>query len=72
MARELGLGSTPWSPLKSGALSGKYTRQNAGRAKADRSVFLESHLNEKTFTVVEALEGIAKEHDTSVASVALA
>ena len=27
MARELGLGITPWSPLKSGALSGKYTRE---------------------------------------------
>ena len=26
MAREFGLGITPWSPLKSGALSGKYTR----------------------------------------------
>ena len=30
MARELGLGITPWSPLKSGALSGKYTRANVG------------------------------------------
>ena len=30
MARELGLGVTPWSPLKSGVLSGKYTRENAG------------------------------------------
>src|SRR5437868_8212269 len=40
MARELGLGITPWSPLKSGALSGKYTRQNAGQTKADRSALL--------------------------------
>jgi aryl-alcohol dehydrogenase-like predicted oxidoreductase len=29
MARELGLGVTPWSPLKSGLLSGKYTRTSA-------------------------------------------
>ena len=29
MARELGLGVTPWSPLKSGLLSGKYTRASA-------------------------------------------
>src|SRR5260370_30071934 len=37
MAQELGLGVTPWSPLHSGALSGKYTRQNARRtAQADR------------------------------------
>src|SRR6202790_45650 len=33
-ARELGLGVTPWSPLKSGALSGKYTRENAGKQPA--------------------------------------
>src|SRR5499427_9981848 len=33
MALDLGLGSTPWSPLKSGALSGKYTRQNAAEQK---------------------------------------
>src|SRR5262249_49770457 len=37
MAQELGLGITPWSPLKSGALSGKHTRANAGQSKsADR------------------------------------
>ena len=30
MARELGLGVTPWSPLRGGVLSGKYTRANAG------------------------------------------
>ena len=41
MARELGLGITPWSPLKSGALSGKYTRATVGQVKADRGVFLE-------------------------------
>jgi aryl-alcohol dehydrogenase-like predicted oxidoreductase len=72
MARELGLGITPWSPLKSGALSGKYTRKNAGQLKADRGVFIDSFLNEKTYTVVDALEAIAKERDTTVARVALA
>src|SRR5207237_10673641 len=36
MAIEMGLGVTPWSPLKSGVLSGKYTRDNAATAKADR------------------------------------
>jgi aryl-alcohol dehydrogenase-like predicted oxidoreductase len=30
MALELGLGVTPWSPLKSGVLSGKYTRDKHG------------------------------------------
>ena len=36
MARELGLGVTPWSPLRGGVLSGKYTRENASTVKADR------------------------------------
>ncbi len=72
MAREFGLGITPWSPLKSGALSGKYTRANAGQIKGDRGVFLDSYLNERTYTVVEALEAIARAHESTVARVALA
>ena len=72
MAREFGLGITPWSPLKSGALSGKYTRSNAGEYKADRGALIEGFLNEKTYAVVDELEIIAKAHETNVASVALA
>src|ERR1700724_2067575 len=33
MAHELGLGITPWSPLKHGLLSGKYTRATAADAQ---------------------------------------
>lgn len=72
MARELGLGVTPWSPLKSGALSGKYTRQNHGEAKRDRGLFLEPHLNEKTYALIDELAAIAQARDTTVARVALA
>jgi aryl-alcohol dehydrogenase-like predicted oxidoreductase len=72
MALEFGLGITPWSPLKSGALSGKYTRKNAGQVKGDRGVFLEYALNDKTYAIVDELEVIAKAHDTTVAGVALA
>jgi aryl-alcohol dehydrogenase-like predicted oxidoreductase len=72
MARELGLGITPWSPLKSGALSGKYTRANAGQVKGDRSAFLASSLNERTYTIIDELEAIAKAHDSTAARVALA
>ena len=72
MARELGLGITPWSPLKSGALSGKYRRENAGDIKKDRAMFIDSHLNEKTYSVVDELDAIAKAHDSTVARVALA
>jgi aryl-alcohol dehydrogenase-like predicted oxidoreductase len=72
MARELGLGVTPWSPLKSGALSGKYTRKNAGQVKADRGFFLLPFINEKTYTIVDELEVIARAHDSTPARVALA
>ena len=72
MALELGLGITPWSPLKSGALSGKYRRDNAGDIKADRGVMVDSTLNEKTYAVIDELSAIAAAHDSTVARVALA
>ena len=72
MASEFGLGITPWSPLRGGVLSGKYTRRNDGEHKADRGALVDSFLNEKTYAIVDELEIIAKAHETSVASVALA
>src|SRR5262245_1487888 len=71
MARELGLGITPWSPLKSGALSGKYTRATAGKVAGDRA-FIEGFLGETTYRLVDELEVVAKAHDSTVARVALA
>lgn len=71
MALELGLGITPWSPLKSGALSGKYTRRNAGQAPAGRE-FAQAFLGERTYAVVDELEAIARAHDSTPARVALA
>jgi aryl-alcohol dehydrogenase-like predicted oxidoreductase len=72
MALEFGLGITPWSPLKSGALSGKYTRKNAGQLKADRGVFIDSVLNEKTYALVDELEATAAAHGSTPARIALA
>ena len=72
MALELGLGITPWSPLKSGALSGKYTRDNAGQVKADRGFFADAFVSEKTYAIVDELSSIAKAHESTVAGVALA
>lgn len=72
MAREMGLGITPWSPLKSGALSGKYTRENAGKVQGDRGGWVMSALGEKTYAIVDALVAIAKENGTTPARVALA
>jgi aryl-alcohol dehydrogenase-like predicted oxidoreductase len=71
MARELGLGVTPWSPLKSGLLSGKYKRDTP-KSKDGRGAFMGHLLNERTFALIDELEKIAKAHDSTVARVALA
>ena len=72
MAHEFELGVTPWSPLRGGALSGKYTRANAATQKADRGDRVMSFLNERTFTIVDVLERIGQELQVSPAAVALA
>ncbi|HEX8435428.1 aldo/keto reductase [Archangium sp.] len=71
-AQELGLGVTPWSPLKSGVLSGKYTRENAGKVKANRGAWVESSLNERAYTIIDVLQRVAKELGNTPAHVALA
>src|SRR5246127_3907232 len=72
MARELGLGITPWSPLKSGVLSGKYTRRNARQGKADRGAIADTYLTDKTYALLDELDAIAKAHESTVARIALA
>jgi aryl-alcohol dehydrogenase-like predicted oxidoreductase len=69
-ALELGLGITPWSPLKGGVLSGKYTRQNVGQKSSERGFI--PQLGEKEHAIVDELARIAREIDTTPARVALA
>ncbi len=38
MAQEMGLGLTPWSPLKRGLLTGKYTRENKSLKQCERHI----------------------------------
>ena len=72
MALEMGLGVTPWSPLKSGVLSGKYTRENAATVKADRGERVTQNLGEKVYAIIDELIAIGKDLKASPASVALA
>ena len=72
MARELGLGITPWSPLRGGVLSGKYTRANAAQAKPDRGDRVTSFLTERNLAIIDEVIRIAGELNASPASVALA
>jgi aryl-alcohol dehydrogenase-like predicted oxidoreductase len=72
MARELGLGVTPWGPLRGGALSGKYTRGNAGQVKADRGARVTNYLNEPTYRIVDELVRMGREVGATPAAVAVA
>jgi aryl-alcohol dehydrogenase-like predicted oxidoreductase len=58
MAIEMGLGVTPWSPLKSGVLSGKYTRENAAAVKPDRGERVTQNLGEKVYAIIDELIAI--------------
>ncbi len=74
MAQALGLGVTPWSPLKSGLLSGKYTRTNQGQVSGSRGevMGMVSLLDEKAFTILDRLTELAQTHQTTSAAIALA
>jgi aryl-alcohol dehydrogenase-like predicted oxidoreductase len=71
MGIELGMGVTPWSPLRGGVLSGKHTRDNAGKPGVTRRASTANYLNEKTFLLLDELAHVARALDTSVARVAL-
>ena len=73
MALELGLGVTPWSPLKGGLLSGKYNRFNNGNVSGSRMEARggDVSLTEKQLTIIDKLEEISNAHNTTPAAIAL-
>jgi aryl-alcohol dehydrogenase-like predicted oxidoreductase len=71
-AAEFGLGVTPWSPLRGGALTGKFTRANASTVKSDRGDHVTSRLTEKDYDIIDALIAVAAELEVSPAAVAVA
>ncbi len=72
MARELGLGVTPYGALASGVLSGKYTRANAAQAQPRRGEMVTGALTENTFRLLDLLSDVAREMGTTPARVAVA
>lgn len=72
MALEMGLGITPWSPLKSGVLSGKYQRDQHGRHEAGRGAWATSALGDRAYDIIEELARIAKELNSTPSRVAIA
>jgi aryl-alcohol dehydrogenase-like predicted oxidoreductase len=72
-ARQFGLGVTPYSPLASGVLSGKYSRANRTPEGSGRGKLAAAQLAaDNAFDVLDELQEIAGELDAAVAAVALA
>lgn len=73
MARDLGIGVTPWSPLKFGVLTGKYRHKKIDKEKVERGTWVTSVLDDpKCMAVVDAVMQIARELNITPANVALA
>ena len=72
MAQAMGLGVTPWSPLKGGLLSGKYGRHKQPKGEGRHVPGVSRHLTEVNYAIIDTLEAVAAEVGTGVAQVALA
>jgi aryl-alcohol dehydrogenase-like predicted oxidoreductase len=77
-AQEFGLAITPWSPLASGLLSGKYKRDFNGEAQGRLSVIKDAGhpafnklFTERNWKIVDAVNEAAKETGKTAAQVAL-
>jgi aryl-alcohol dehydrogenase-like predicted oxidoreductase len=71
MAEELGLGVLPWSPLKGGALTGKYTRANGARMQGLRGSRV-GDFTDKQYDIIDAVGKVAAECNADSSTVALA
>ena len=72
MAREMGLGVVPWSPLRSGVLTGKYSRGDAKATSPGRQAWIKRNLTEKAYDVIDVLKRVAEAAGTTPARAALA
>jgi aryl-alcohol dehydrogenase-like predicted oxidoreductase len=80
MAREMGLGVIPWSPLASGVLTGKYSKADlgAGLGEAEPSgsrknvAAANGALTERSLGIAEVVKSVAGEIGKTPAQVALA
>lgn len=77
-AREMGMGVCPWSPLASGFLTGKYTKEGPVSSRGSRLDVLKESNNpvfnkftERNWSILAALQDIAKQTGRSAAEIAL-
>lgn len=79
MARDLGIGIAPWSPLAGGLLTGKYSREDLehgeqmtpGERPTNRAQMIRSRLDERKLAIAEVVSEVAHEIGRSPAQVAL-
>jgi len=78
MVRELGLGLCPWSPLASGFLAAKYTREGPASSKGSRLEVLKQSNNPvfnkftgRNWQIVDTLKDVARQLKRTPAEVAL-
>ncbi|GAB2611221.1 aldo/keto reductase [Kribbella endophytica] len=67
MAEALGMGVMPWSPLKGGFLSGKYSSSDATEVDTTRGRMP----SEAEYVVIDALNAVAEQSGTTAAEIAL-
>jgi len=73
LARDQKLGTMIWSPLAGGLLSGKYSSDGTAPEGARRLAFDFPIVDkERAFKCIEVMRPIAKNHNTSIAQIALA
>ena len=70
LAQDAGMGVLPWSPLKSGYLSGTYTRRQPAPSAARRVVGLGAP-SDAQFDMIDAVAAVAEEIGSTSAAVAL-
>ena len=72
MAKSENIGIMPWSPLAGGFLSGKFTRHNEVAGDSRRDAYDFPPINkEKAYDLIDLMAEIGKNHQVSVAMVAL-
>jgi len=72
LCEEEGIGVIPYSPLAGGFLTGKYRRDEPVPDSARASGIQRRYLNDKGFTILEALEKMGQARGKSIAQMALA
>lgn len=73
MAKDFNLAIFPWSPLSGGFLSGKFTRENSVTDDSRRTKFDFPPIDKEiAYDVVDVMTKIGKDHNATVAQVALA